>query len=323
MTKIAALFPGQGSQAVGMGQDVADRWPEAAQVFSAIDRSLGFDLSTLCWEGPEDRLRLTENTQPALLGHSIAAWTVLAGAGLKVDAVAGHSLGEYSAIVAAGGLEAAEAATTVRQRGRLMQDAVPVGQGAMAAILGLDDEIVVDICARETESGREVVAAANFNSPGQIVIAGVASAVERASDTCKERGARRAVLLPVSAPFHSPLMAPVREGLRPTLESLNFKTLDVPLYRNIDAEAVQAPSAVREGLILQVDSPVRWSETIRRMIADGFDTFVEVGTGRVLSGLVRRIDRKMTTFAAGTPEDIDRVLTELVGQGGKYDGPVF
>lgn len=312
MTKIAALFPGQGSQAIGMGQDVVDRWPVAGEVFAAVDRSLDFQISALCWEGPEDQLRLTENTQPALLAHSAAVWAVLAAGGLRVEAVAGHSLGEYSAIVAAGGLGVAEAATTVRQRGRLMQEAVPVGQGAMAAILGLDDEIVVEICAAETASGHEAVVAANFNSPGQIVIAGASEAVERASATCKDRGARRTIPLPVSAPFHSPLMAPAREGLTPTLEALNFETLDVPLYRNIDAEPVQHPSAVREGLIRQVDAPVLWSETVRRLIADGFDTFVEVGTGQVLSGLVRRIDRKMTTYAAGTADAIDTVLTELV-----------
>lgn len=312
MTKIAALFPGQGSQAVGMGQDVADRWPVAGEVFEAVDRSLDFHLSTLCWEGPEDQLRMTENTQPALLAHSAAAWAVLAAGGLRVAAVAGHSLGEYSAIVAAGGLSVPEAAKTVRQRGRLMQEAVPVGQGAMAAILGLDDEIVVEICAAETASGNEVVVAANFNSPGQIVIAGTSGAVERASAECKERGARRTVPLPVSAPFHSPLMAPAREGLTPTLEALAFDVLDVPLYRNIDAAPVRDPSAVREGLIRQVDAPVLWSEIVRRLIADGFDTFVEIGTGQVLSGLVRRIDRKMTTYAAGTADAIDKVLTELV-----------
>ncbi len=313
MTKIAALFPGQGSQAIGMGQDLADRWPVAAEVFTAVDDSLDFPLSKLCWEGPEDQLRLTENTQPALLTHSAAAWAILAGAGLNIEAVAGHSLGEYSAIVAAGGLSVAEAAQTVRQRGRLMQEAVPVGQGAMAAVLGLDDQIVVDICAAETASGPEVVVAANFNSPGQIVIAGAASAVERASATCKEKGARRTVSLAVSAPFHSPLMAPAREGLTPTLEGLDFRPLNVPLYRNIDAAAVQTPAAVREGLIRQIDAPVLWSETIRRLIADGFDHFVEIGTGQVLCGLVRRLDRKMKTFAAGTAEGIDTVLTELVG----------
>lgn len=313
MGRIAALFPGQGSQAVGMGQDLAERWTEAAEVFTAVDHSLAFGLSTLCWNGPEDQLRLTENTQPALLSHSAAAWAVLAAGGLKVEAVAGHSLGEYSAIVAAGGLGVAEAARTVRQRGRLMQQAVPVGQGAMAAILGLDDQIVVEICAEVSEADDGVVVAANFNSPGQIVIAGSAEAVDLASANCKDRGARRTVPLPVSAPFHSPLMAPAREGLTPTLEALSFEPLAVPLYRNIDAEPVQGPSEVREGLIRQVDAPVLWSETIRRMIGDGFDTFIEVGTGQVLSGLVRRIDRAMTTYAAGTTESIDKALTELVG----------
>lgn len=313
MGKIAALFPGQGSQAVGMGQDLAEKWPEAAAVFTAVDRSLDFGLSSLCWDGPEDQLRLTENTQPALLSHSAAAWAVLAAGGLKVEAVAGHSLGEYSAIVAAGGLGVAAAAKTVRQRGRLMQQAVPVGQGAMAAILGLDDQIVVDICAEISAADDGVVVAANFNSPGQIVIAGSASAVELASAICKDRGARRTVPLPVSAPFHSPLMAPAREGLTPTLEDLSFEPLTVPLYRNIDAEAIQGPSEVREGLIRQVDAPVLWSETIRRMIGDGFDTFIEVGTGQILSGLVRRIDRATKTYAAGTTEAIDKVLTELVG----------
>lgn len=313
MSKIAALFPGQGSQAIGMGQDLANRWPKAAGVFSAVDQSLDFDLSALCWEGPEDQLRLTENTQPALLTHSAAAWAVLASGGLKVEAVAGHSLGEYSAIVAAGGLSVADGARTVRLRGRLMQEAVPVGQGAMAAILGLDDHVVVAVCAEVSASGGGVVVAANFNSPGQLVIAGSAEAVAKASEVCKERGARRTVPLPVSAPFHSPLMAPAREGLTPALETLNFETLDVPLYRNIDASPVQAPAEVREGLIKQVDAPVLWSETVRRMIADGFDTFVEVGSGQVLSGLVRRIDRTMKTFAAGTDEGIDKTLTELVG----------
>jgi len=313
MSRIAALFPGQGSQAVGMGQDIASRWPEAAGVFQTVDLNLGFSLSTLCWEGPEDQLRLTENTQPALLTHSIAAWAVLAGAGLKVEAVAGHSLGEYSAIVAAGGLEVSDAVRTVRERGRLMQEAVPVGQGAMAAILGLDDDAVVAVCADVTASGSGVVVAANFNSPAQVVIAGTAEAVERASEECKGRGARRTVPLPVSAPFHSPLMAPAREGLTPTLNALDFAELSVPLYRNIDAHVVVDPAAVREGLIRQVDAPVLWSETIRRLISDGFDTFVEVGTGQVLSGLVRRVERKMTTYAAGTAEGIEKVLTELVG----------
>lgn len=313
MARIAALFPGQGSQKVGMGHDLADRWPAAAAVFTEIDEGLGVGLSDLCWNGPEDELRLTTNTQPALLAHSIAAWRVLSEHGFAVEAAAGHSLGEYSAVVAAGGLEAVDAARTVRERGRLMQRAVPVGEGAMAAVLGLDDEIVVDLCDKITTDGGEAVVAANFNSPGQVVIAGTAGAVERAIEACKESGARRALPLPVSAPFHSPLMAPAREGLEPTLNALDFHDLVVPVYRNVDAEAVQIANDVRDGLIRQVDAPVLWSQTITRMLADGFDTFVEIGAGNVLCGLVKRIDRSATSYAAGTVEGVEKVLAELVG----------
>ena len=304
MGRIAALFPGQGSQAVGMGRDLAERWPEAAAVFSAADQALADSLSKLCWEGPEEALRLTENTQPALLAHSIAAWRVLEGAGVKVEAMAGHSLGEYSAVVAAGGLDLADALCTVRLRGRLMQNAVPVGQGAMAAVLGLDDEQVSEACAEATAAGVGVVVAANHNSPGQVVIAGDVVAVDRAIELCRARGARRAMPLPVSAPFHSPLMAPAREALTPALEALEFEALAVPVYRNIDALPVVEPGDVRDGLIRQVDAPVRWAETIRRMVADGFDTFIEVGTGSVLCGLVRRVHKEARCIPAGTTETV-------------------
>jgi [acyl-carrier-protein] S-malonyltransferase len=313
MAKIAALFPGQGSQAVGMGRDLADRWPEAAEVFQTIDDGLGSALSDLCWSGPEDDLRLTENTQPALLAHSSAAWAVLTGAGFEIGAVAGHSLGEYSAIVAAGGLAVADAARTVRERGRLMQQAVPVGDGAMAAIIGLDDDQVEAACAEEEAIGDGTVRAVNFNSPGQVVIAGSAAAVEGAGERCKEKGARRALPLPVSAPFHSPLMAPARAGLEPTLRELDFRPLAVPLYRNVDADRVSEPDEVRDGLIRQVDAPVLWSQIVRRLRADGFDTFVEVGTGSVLSGLVKRIDRDATCYQAGTVETVEKVIAELIG----------
>jgi [acyl-carrier-protein] S-malonyltransferase len=310
---IAALFPGQGSQAVGMGRDLAQRWPAAAGVFTTVDGGLGTPLSELCWSGPEEDLRLTENTQPALLAHSSAAWEVLSAAGLEVGAVAGHSLGEYSAVVAAGGLSLADAARTVRLRGRLMQEAVPVGEGAMAAVIGLDDDQVEAACRDEEIEGGSPVAAVNFNSPGQVVIAGSAAAVAGAGERCIERGARRVLPLPVSAPFHSVLMAPAREGLAPTLRELDFQPLTVPLYRNVDAAAVRLPDEVRDGLIRQVDAPVLWSETIRRMRADGFDTFVEVGTGKVLSGLVRRIDRDAVCYQAGTIESVEQVLANLVG----------
>jgi len=281
-------------------------------VFAAADRTLGAALSALCWQGPEETLRLTENTQPALLAHSIAAWRVLAAAGIRADAVAGHSLGEYSAVVAAGGLGLEDALAAVRLRGRLMQQAVPVGAGAMAAVLGLDDELVVAACADASAGGDGVVVAANFNSPGQVVIAGDRAAVDRAVVRCSELGARRALPLPVSAPFHSPLMAPAREGLEPTLRELRFAPLEVPVYRNVDAAPVASPVEVRDGLIRQVDAPVLWRAAVERMRADGFDTFLEVGTGTVLSGLVRRIDRQARCLAAGTVESIQTAIAELV-----------
>jgi [acyl-carrier-protein] S-malonyltransferase len=312
MVKIAALFPGQGSQAVGMGRDLAERWSQAAEVFQTIDHGLESALSKLCWNGPEADLRLTENTQPALLAHSAAAWAVLSSAGLAVEAVAGHSLGEYSAIVAARGLDVADAARTVKERGRLMQQAVPVGEGAMAAIIGLDDEQVVAACADEEAASGGTVRAVNFNSPGQVVIAGSAAAVAGAGDRCKERGAKRALPLPVSAPFHSPLMEPARVGLEPTLRELDFQPLAMPLYRNVDAKQVSEPEEVRDGLIQQVDAPVLWSEIVRRLRTDGFDTFVEVGTGNVLSGLVRRIDREAICYQAGTVETVEKVIAELI-----------
>jgi len=311
--KIAALFPGQGSQAVGMGWDLAERWQSAASVFEAIDNGLDASLSELCWNGPEDDLKLTENTQPALLAHSAAAWTVLSDAGFEVGAVAGHSLGEYSAVVAARGLDVADAARTVRLRGRLMQQAVPVGEGAMAAVIGLDDEMVEAACKEEESLGSGPVRAVNFNSPGQVVIAGSAAAVAGAGERLKDSGARRVLPLPVSAPFHSPLMAPAREGLEPTLRELDFQPLEVPLYRNVDAGRVGQPDEVCDGLIRQVDAPVLWSEIVRRMRADGFETFVEVGTGNVLSGLVRRIDRDAVCYQAGTVETVEKVISELIG----------
>jgi [acyl-carrier-protein] S-malonyltransferase len=296
-----------------MGRDLAEHWDAAREVFAAADRTLGAALSALCWQGPEETLRLTENTQPALLAHSIAAWRVLAAAGVRVEAVAGHSLGEYSAVVAAGGLSLEDALAAVRLRGRLMQQAVPVGVGAMAAVIGLDDEQVVAACADASAGGDGVVVAANFNSPGQVVIAGDAAAVERAIARCSELGARRALPLPVSAPFHSPLMAPAREGLEPTLRELRLAPLEVPLYRNVDGAPVVSPDEVRDGLIRQVEAPVLWRATVERMRADGFDTFLEVGTGNVLSGLVRRIDRQARCLAAGTADSIESVVAELMG----------
>ena len=311
MNQIAALFPGQGSQSVGMGRDLAEAFPEAADVFREVDEALGEALSRLCWEGPEEDLRLTANTQPALLAHSVAAWRVLENRGLKVRAAAGHSLGEYSAVVAAGSLSLADAARIVRRRGELMQAAVPVGAGAMAAVIGLEDEAVIDVCEAASRDLGETVVAANFNAPGQVVIAGSSAAVEAAGEACRDRGARRVMPLPVSAPFHSPLMAPARAGLEPTLRAAAFTDPAFAIYRNVDAAPVRSGTDIQDGLVRQVDSPVLWSETVRRLRTDGFETFVELGTGSVLSGLVRRVDRSASCVAVGGPEQVEKALEAL------------
>lgn len=307
---IAAVFPGQGSQFVGMGRDLAQRWEAASEVFQTVDAALGFPLSRLCWEGPEEELRLTANTQPALLAHSVAAWRVLESGGLRVQAMAGHSLGEYSALVASGAIPLEEAARLVRRRGQLMQEAVPVGKGAMAAVIGLDEEAVTSVCeASSSEDG--VVVPANFNAPGQVVIAGEAQAVRRAAELARERGARKVIPLKVSAPFHSPLMRPAREGLEPDLRAVAWSDPRAPVYRNVDAAPATRGDEALEGVIRQVDAPVRWTETIRRMRAGGVDTFVEVGAGNVLCGLIRRIDRGARCLPAGTVEQIENILKEL------------
>lgn len=311
MGRIAALFPGQGSQYVGMGKDLAGRWSFAREVFDTADAVLKAPLSRIAWEGPDEELRLTANTQPALLAHSVAAWRALEGAGVAVDGVAGHSLGEYSAAVAAGAMGLDDALRTVRRRGQLMQEAVPVGEGAMAAVIGLDDGGVGTACSLAAEATGQVVVPVNFNAPGQVVIAGAARAVERAGKLCREAGARRVVPLAVSAPFHSPLMAPAREGLAPVLEALGLADPRVPLYRNVDARPVRRAEELREGLLRQVDSPVLWTATVEAMIADGFDTFVEVGAGKVLSGLVRRVSREVRCLQAGTVDQVEAVVAEL------------
>lgn len=294
MTKKAFVFPGQGSQYPGMGKDLADNFKVAADVFNEADDALGFKLSSLCFDGPEDQLKLTANTQPAILTASIAALRVLQSE-LPIDAdyLAGHSLGEYSALVASGAMTFADAVRTVRARGTFMQEAVPVGVGAMAALLGIEVSVLTEIC-QEAAQG-EIVAPANFNSPGQIVIAGHTAAVNRAIEIAKARGFRKAMLLPVSAPFHSALMIPAGERLSQTLAGVSIGQLIKPVVTNVEATANSDAGRVKELLVTQVSAPVRWEESILRMVEYGVSSVLEIGPGKVLSGLVKRIDKSLVT----------------------------
>ncbi len=301
----AFLFPGQGSQAAGMGKSLHDAYPAARQVFEQADDVLGFALSRLCFEGPEDQLKLTENTQPALLTVSVAAWTVLKHYGVKFDYVAGHSLGEYSALVAAGSLEFADALRLVRKRGRYMQEAVPPGVGAMAALLRLP-EGKLDGVLKQAAQG-EVVSAANLNSPDQVVIAGHAGAVARAIDLAKAAGAKRAVLLPVSAPFHCALMAPAQDRMRADLDAAEFRDLARPLVNNWQAREIRTGEEAREGLYQQIPNTVHWTESVRLLASKGVKTCVEVGAGGVLTGLLRSIDPSLAGMKFGEAGDLDKL----------------
>jgi [acyl-carrier-protein] S-malonyltransferase len=309
----AFLFPGQGSQTVGMGKALADSFAEARAVFQDVDSALGQDLSTLMFEGPEDQLTLTANTQPALMAVSLAATMALATKGVTVakhaDYLAGHSLGEYSALAAGGAFDIATAARLLRKRGDAMQSAVPVGEGAMAAILNLDLAAVEDI-ARQAAEG-EVCQAANDNAPGQVVISGAKAAVERAIELAKEAGARRAILLPVSAPFHCELMAPAADVMRTALAEAAISAPSKPIVANVLASPITDPAAIRVRLVEQVTGRVRWRESVEWMAANGVDTFVEIGAGKALSGMVKRMVDGATILNVATPEDVDRVADHL------------
>jgi [acyl-carrier-protein] S-malonyltransferase len=303
---LAFVFPGQGSQAVGMGRALADAFPESRAVFEEADQALGFALSRLCFEGPEEELRLTANTQPAILASSVAAFRALEARGLRPQWVAGHSLGEYSALVAAGSLSLADALRTVRRRGEYMQEAVPVGVGAMAAILGLDLAAIESACAEAAQG--QVVAPANINCPGQVVIAGHKEAVARAIEGCKARGNKRAIPLPVSAPFHCALMLPAQERLAADLATLALRDPAVPLVNNVDARVVRSAGECREGLVRQVSGAVRWQQSVELLQQQGVTRYVEVGPGTVLTGLVKKIDREAALHAAGDPAGVERAV---------------
>ena len=302
---IACVFPGQGSQAVGMGKALADQFEICAKTFAEADAVLKEPLSDLIFNGPADRLTLTENTQPAILAMSVAVWRLLESKGVKPAFVAGHSLGEYSAHVAAGTLTFGDAVRLVRNRGRYMQEAVPVGHGAMAAILGLDEDGVNQACAEAAQG--EVVSAANLNGSGQIVIAGTAAAVARASERAKARGARRAVPLPVSAPFHCALMKPAEERLAPELRAVPAQDPRIPVIANVDAEPKRTAGAAIDALIRQVSSPVRWESVVQRLASEGVTRYVEVGPGKALSGMIRRIADGSTILNVEGPGDLPAI----------------
>ena len=307
---LACVFPGQGSQRVGMLSAIAEAEPVVRETFAEASEVLGYDLWNLAQSGPQEALNLTERTQPLILCASVALWRVWRGRGGAMPAfMAGHSLGEFSALVCAGALGFADAVRLVRNRGAYMQEAVPVGQGAMAAVLGLDDALIGQACAEA--AGTEVVAAANFNSPGQVVIAGHAGAVERAIAACKSLGAKRAMPLPVSAPFHTTLMKPAEDRLAPELRALAVSAPRVPVVANVDAALKRDGASAIDALVRQVSSPVRWQECVERLLEQGVTTFVEVGPGTVLSGLVRKIAKGARVLNVEDPASLEKTLTAL------------
>ncbi|MCB1507666.1 MAG: ACP S-malonyltransferase [Hyphomicrobiaceae bacterium] len=309
----AFVFPGQGAQAVGMGKALADAFPESAAVFAAVDEALGEKLSATIFEGPADALTLTANTQPALMAVSLAAVAALATRGVTVADhaafVAGHSLGEYSALAAAGTFSLADTARLLRLRGAAMQDAVPVGVGAMAALLNLELDVVREIAAEA--AGDEVCEAANDNAPGQVVVSGHKAAVERAVEIAKGRGARRAVILPVSAPFHCALMAPAADAMAEALSKVEMAAPAVPLLANVTAAPVSDPAIIRDLLVQQVTGSVRWRESVQRLADEGVTRFVEIGSGKALSGMIKRIAPDAELFNVGSPDDLDAVAAAL------------
>jgi len=309
MGKTAFVFPGQASQYPGMGKDLADKYPVARAVFDEAEKALGFSISQMCFAGSEEDLKQTANTQPAILTCSVASYRILEEKGVTPDFVAGHSLGEYSALVAAGSLKFSDAVKIVYERGKYMQEAVPAGLGAMAAIMGLSHAVVMDACKRAAEG--QVCSPANLNSPEQTVISGHAEAVKRAVEIASQLGAKRAVILPVSAPFHCALMMPAQEKLEKDLRKTEFAALRVPLVTNVDADTETSGDEARDALIRQVTMPVRWEESVRELIDEGVNTFVEVGPSRVLTGLLRQIERSVGTLNVEDEKSLATAVEKL------------
>ena len=311
MSKIAFVFPGQGSQSVGMCKAFYDTYPVVKQIFEEADDALGFSLTKLCFEGPDDQLRLTYNTQPAILTASTACAAVLKEHGLKCDVAAGHSLGEYSALVNAGAMSFADAVRTVRKRGQFMQEAVPVGEGSMAAVLGLASEKIVEICRSIEAEGGEAVQAVNFNCPGQVVIAGAVNAVNKACEALKEAGAKRCIPLSVSAPFHSTLMQPASVRLAEVLDGFTINDAAFPVVANVTAAEVVAGATIKELLVKQAAMPVLWETSVRNMVANGVDTFVEVGPGKVLTGFTKKIAKGLPALNVEDPASLEKTLAHF------------
>ncbi|WP_163653884.1 ACP S-malonyltransferase [Listeria sp. PSOL-1] len=310
MNKVAFVFPGQGSQQIDMGQDVAAKYPEAKSIYNIADQRLGFSLTQLITEGPIEELTKSENAQPALVSTSIAILKALESYGVKADYVAGHSLGEYSALVAAGVLTFSDAVYLVHRRGELMEEAVPNGTGEMAAVLGMEAD-AIEAVTSEVSAGGDTVQIANYNSPGQIVISGTASGIAKGTEKLKEKGAKRVIPLAVSGPFHSKLMKPAAEAFVSVLEEVTLKDGAVPIVSNVDVSFTTDPSNVREKLIRQIYSPVKWEQTITALVDAGVDTFVEIGAGKVLSGLIKKINRDVTILSANDVESIKQVAEQL------------
>ncbi len=311
MSKIAFVFPGQGAQSVGMGKELWENYPIAKEIFKKATDALGFDIENMIFNSDEETLKITENTQPAILTTSIACLEVLKGKGIKAGAVAGLSLGEYSAHVAAGSIDFSDAVKLVRKRGRFMQEAVPIGVGSMAAIIGLENEEVIETC--NIAAGEGIVEPANFNCPGQVVIAGEIKAVEKACVIAKEKGAKKAMLLPVSAPFHCSMLKPAGEKLAAELDNVNFGSLNIPLVSNFTAEYIKSSSDIKDLLVNQVSNSVKWEGSIRKMLADGYDTFIEIGPGKVLSGFIKKINKDVKVLNVEDLTSLEKTLNEMEG----------